>query len=193
MCCKTSVYPLNPELAATILTVGQFVPSPMAASDGMKVPRFWKREIPEERATVTVSLAGGSFEATIAPSISNFDHHLGKRITAGVYFEIAAKYAEKVNGEIVQRATVVGCKDTAQGTGLVLARYPSMPMNFDRVCAGFQQVLLADPMLEHEHYDLSHHETARDSHELGHLADGSEHHPGGYPGLYRTNGWSTFS
>jgi hypothetical protein len=160
MCCKTSVHPLDPELAATILTIGQFVPSSLA-SDDHDIPRFWKREIPEEGSTVTVSLTGGCFEISIAPSISNFDHHLGKRITAGVYFEISAKYAEKVGGEIVQRATVVGCKDTAQGTGLIVARYPSMPMSFERVCAGFQQVLLFDPSHEvpdlgEEHHDHDH-------------------------------------
>jgi hypothetical protein len=148
MCCKTSVHPLDPELAATILTIGQFVPASLTSDDG-EIPRFWKRDIPEEQATVNVSLTGGCFEISIAPSISNFDHHLGKRITAGVYFEISAKYAEKVGGEIIQRATVVGCKDTDQGTGLVIARYPSLPMSFERVCAGFQQVLLYDPGHEH--------------------------------------------
>jgi hypothetical protein len=151
MCCKTSVHPLDSELAATILTIGQFVPASIP-SDGLEVPRFWKRDIPEENATVNVSLTGGCFEISIAPSISNFDHHLGKRITAGVYFEISAKYAEKVGGEIIQRATVVGCKLSDQGTGLVIARYPSMPMSFERVCAGFQQVLLNDP--GHDHLDL---------------------------------------
>ena len=141
MCCKTSVHPLDPELAATILTIGQFVPASLTLDDG-EIPRFWKRDILEEQATVNVSLTGGCFEVSIAPSISNFDHHLGKRITAGVYFEISARYAEKVGGEIVQRATVIGCKEGASSAGLVIARYPSMPMTFDRICHGFQAVLL---------------------------------------------------
>lgn len=67
---------------------------------------------------------------------------MGKRITAGVYFEIAAKYAEKVDGEIIQRATVLGCKDDYQESALVVARYPSMPMTYDRICKGFQHILI---------------------------------------------------
>ncbi|HEY4685287.1 MAG TPA: hypothetical protein VII57_04490 [Dehalococcoidia bacterium] len=59
-----------------------------------------------------------------------------------MYFEIAAKYAEKVDGEVIQRATVAGCKLTDRPHELVLARYPSLPLSFDRICAGFQAVLL---------------------------------------------------
>jgi hypothetical protein len=143
MCCKTSIHPLDQKLAATILTIGQFIPASMSSTD-LEVPRFWKREVPEEQATVTVALTGDCMEVSIAPSISTFDHHMGKRITAGIYFEIAARYAEKVGGEIIQRATVVGCKDSSQANGLLVARYPSMPMSFEHVCAGFQQVFLSD-------------------------------------------------
>ena len=139
MCCKTTVRPLNEELAATILTIGQFTPT--STPEGDEIPRFWKREIPEEGSTVNVSLTGGAFEVSIAPSISNYDHHHGKRITAGVYFEIAAKYAEKVGGEIVQRATVVGCTNSGS-SGLQLASYPSIPMSYERVCAGFRAEIL---------------------------------------------------
>jgi hypothetical protein len=140
MCCRTSVYPLNPSLAQAILRVGQFHPKPGTPTDN-GVPLAWARHIGEENTIVTVSLAGGAFDLTISPSISSFDHHLGKRLTAGVYFEISAKYAEKVDGEIVQRATVVGCKNV-DGSGLVIARYPSMPLSFDRICHGFQSVLM---------------------------------------------------
>jgi len=140
MCCKTSVYPLETSLAASILRIGRFTPRPgCQEQDGL--PLTWVRHIEEEGTVVTVSLSSGVFDLTISPSISSFDHHLGKRITAGVYFEIGAKYAEKVAGEIVQRATVVGCK-SSETSGLVLARYPSMPLSFDRICHGFQSVLL---------------------------------------------------
>jgi hypothetical protein len=140
MCCRTSVYPLEPHLAASILQIGRFTPRPgCQEEDGL--PLTWVRAIEEEGALVTVSLSGGVFDLTISPSISSFDHHLGKRITASVYFEIGAKYAEKVAGEIVQRATVIGCKNS-DGAGLVIARYPSMPLSFERVCHGFQSVLL---------------------------------------------------
>jgi hypothetical protein len=106
------------------------------------VSSTWVRPIEEEGTTVSVSLANGCFDLVIAPAISAFDHHHGKRITAGVYFEIAAKYAEKVGGEIIQRATVVGCKSTEQGPALIVAKYPAMPMSFERVCEGFRHELL---------------------------------------------------
>lgn len=141
ICCRTSVYPLETSLAASILTIGQFSPKASAAIE-QGIPLSWQRYIEEENAFVTVTLAGGVFDISISPSISAFEHHLGKRITAGVYFEISARYAEKVGGEIVQRATVIGCKDDASSAGLLIARYPSMPMTFDRICHGFQAVLL---------------------------------------------------
>ena len=39
-------------------------------------------------------------------------------------------------------ATVAGCKPDDQSQGLLLARYPSMPLSFDRVCPGFRAVFL---------------------------------------------------
>jgi hypothetical protein len=141
ICCRTSVYPLETSLAATILTIGQFSPKPASAEEA-GIPLSWQRYVEEEDAIVSVSLAGGVFDISISPSISAYEHHLGKRITAGVYFEISARYAEKVGGEILQRATVIGCKESASSAGLVIARYPSMPMTFDRICHGFQAVLL---------------------------------------------------
>lgn len=140
MCCRTSVFPLEIKIAAAILSIGQFHPKTDAQLFN-SVPTSWQRLIPEEGYIVTVTLDKNNFDLTISPSISTYDHHLGKRITASVYFEIASKYAEKVGGEIIQRATVVGCKDT-DSAGLLVARYPSMPMSFDRVCLGFQDVLI---------------------------------------------------
>lgn len=106
------------------------------------LPVNWERVIPEEGTVVKASISDQSLELNLAPAISVYGHHFGKRIAASVYFEIAAKYAEKVGGEIVQRATVVGCKDREYGQQLVLARYPHMPMKWERVCRGFRTVLL---------------------------------------------------
>lgn len=102
----------------------------------------WERVIAEEGTVVNASLSDDSLELNISPAISVFAHHHGKRIAASVYFEIAAKYAEKVGGEIIQRATVIGCKNGDHPQELVVARYPSLPMNFERICPGFQAVLL---------------------------------------------------
>jgi len=103
----------------------------------------WERAIDEEGTVVHASLRDGSLELNLAPAISVYSQHHGKRLAASVYFEIAAKYAEKVGGTIIQRATVAGCKAGSQPQELVLGDYPAFPMSFDRICAGFRAVLLA--------------------------------------------------
>lgn len=140
MCCRTVVNPLDIPTALAVLAIGQF--KGVYTASGSDYPTLWERVIREENARVTVSLAGQNFEVNISPSISEFAQHLGKRVTAGVYFEIAAKYAEKVSGEVVQRATVLGCKDDYQEAALRIANLPLMPLNFERVCKGFQAVIL---------------------------------------------------
>ena len=121
----------------------------------------WERAIPEEGTVVTASLSDDSLELNISPAISVFAHHQGKRLAASVYFEIAAKYAEKVGGEIIQRATVVGCKSGDHPQELVIARYPGLPMSFERICPGFREVLLPhgiDELIDHylEHHSEQH-------------------------------------
>lgn len=142
MCCRTEVTPLDDTIARVILAVGNFHPQGDPA-----VAVTWRREVPEESCYVTVSLTGGRFEASIQPSVSSYDHHHGKRITAGLYFEICAKYAEKVGGLMVQKANVLGCKDTAESVSqLVLAHYPDEPLLWERACRGFQEVILGEAL-----------------------------------------------
>lgn len=95
----------------------------------------------EEGCAVAVTL-NSSFRAAIRPTISMYEHHQGKRVTASVYFEIAAKYAEKVNGTIIQHSTVSGCRGPEGQSDHVLAVYPDQPLLWERVCPGFQSVLL---------------------------------------------------
>jgi hypothetical protein len=109
----------------------------------------WERAVAEEGATVTVHVIKDALELSISPAISVFHHHLGKRITAGIYFEIAARYAEKVGGVIVQRATVEGCTSGETTKELLLASYPSMPLSFDRICNGFRETILGETSHHH--------------------------------------------
>jgi len=140
ICCRTSVYPLDVETAVSVLGVGLF--KPVYWSPGRPEAAVnWERQIDSEGTVVHASLRDGSLELNLAPAISVFSQHHGKRIAASVYFEIAAKYAEKVAGTIVQRATVVGCKPSSSPQELILAEYPAMPMSFDRICPGFRAVL----------------------------------------------------
>ena len=143
MCCRLSCYPLDVEKAIAILRVGQFKPVYWQPNN----PEYavnWNRAIPEEGTTVTASIAADSLEMNISPAISVYAHHANKRITAGVYFEIAAKYAEQVGVEVIQRATVVGCKDGDSPQGLVIAHYPRIRLSYERVCPGFRAIILGD-------------------------------------------------
>jgi hypothetical protein len=131
------VYPLNPEIAATILAVGLFVPDAMG---------IWKRVVIEDNGdSVAVHAllqpANNALRFEIAPAVSQYSQHAMKRIAAGVYFEVAAKYAEKVDGQIKQFANVVGCTEGGMAEH-VLAQYPDVPLMFTRICAGFQATLL---------------------------------------------------
>ena len=143
MCCRTQVYPIHIEAAVAILTIGLFRPL-YWRPDNPQFAVTWERAIPEEGIIVGASLAGDSLQLTISPAISTFADHFGKRVGAGVYFEIAARYAEKVGGEIIQRATVAGCRKDGQSQELVIARYPRSPLDFEKICSGFQAAILQD-------------------------------------------------
>jgi hypothetical protein len=148
VCCRTVVRPLDIELAKATLTIGQFTPvyfSPEQPDFAMR----WERAVPEEGAVVTVHVIRDALELSISPAISAFHHHLGKRIAAGIYFEIAARYGEKVGGVVIQRATVEGCTAGQSSKELLLASYPAMPLSFDRICAGFQETILGEA---HHHH-----------------------------------------
>jgi hypothetical protein len=143
VCCRTVVRPLNPELVRATLTIGQFKPV-YFAPDRPDLATRWERDVPEEGATVTAHVVSDGIELSISPAISHYEHHLGKRIAAGIYFEIAARYAEKVGGTVIQRATVEGCTSGQGSKELLLASYPAMPLSFERICSGFQVTILGE-------------------------------------------------
>ena len=146
ICCRTTITPYDYEVAKAILSVGQFTPTDFDPSNPEYI-KSWTRLIPEEGAAVHAYQGAGCLELTIKPSISAHEHHLDKVRTAGVYFEIAARYAEKVDGEIVQRATVKSCLDNG-GNNRVLANYAAGErLDFEKVCNGFKVAMLG----EHEH------------------------------------------
>lgn len=132
MCCRLEVEPLIREIAAVQLAIGQF--------DRQEHNQTWRREIPEEHTFVQASYVNDRLHLEIFPSIQQYDHHAGKRITAGVYFEMAARYAQKVNGRVEQLANVIGCSTVGMQRKL-LAEYPRSPMNFNAICNGFMEVL----------------------------------------------------
>ena len=128
---------LNLEIAKAILITGQFICQDQAGLS-------WKRELPEEQTAVIANLTGGEFALSIQPGVSTFAGHANKRLAAGVYFEISAKFAERVQGTITQYSNVGECKGPNGETEHVLAIYPDLPLRFERCCLGFQAVFLGE-------------------------------------------------
>ena len=132
MCCRTTIKPLNEEMAALILTIGQF------EQDGAGI---WRRHLDEEGTMVLARYDGDSLRLEIAPAITLYGQHADKRLAASVYFEISARYAEKVGGRITQLSNVFGCSDVGVSERY-LAQYPHDPLMYDRLCNGFQALFL---------------------------------------------------
>lgn len=137
ICCRTHIKPLDVTLAELILALGQF----KKVNDTK-----WNRLVPEENVEVFAHLHTGSsepyMELGLSPSIVTTDGHHHKRQAAGIMFEIATRYAEKANAQVVQTGiNVPECKIAGAGNRF-LAQYPESPMEFGRVCVGFQEVFL---------------------------------------------------
>lgn len=143
MCCRTNVYPLVHDTAYAVLKTGLFVPT-YWLPDSPDKPITWERRIPEEGTCVTVSLSDGGLNISISPSVSVFSHHQHKRIAASICFEIAAKYAEHVDGQIIQRGAVAGCRPVGQSGDLLLANYPDEPLLYEKICGGFRAAILGE-------------------------------------------------
>lgn len=110
----------------------------------------FERSIPEEGTMVTATIQADALHLQINPSISMMAHHSDKRLAAGVYFEIAARYAEKTDGKITQMSNIGACIEDGISQK-VLAVYPDHPLDFNKICVGFQEVLSGGHI--HEDYD----------------------------------------
>ncbi len=133
MCCRLTITPCDPDIARTILLVGMFTPVFEGGNE-------FGRSIPEEGTRVTATIQADALHLQINPTISMMSHHSDKRIAASVYFEIAARYAEKVDGTVTQLSNIGAC--IADGVSQkVLAQYPDHPLDWSRICVGFAEVL----------------------------------------------------
>ena len=146
MCCRLTITPFDETIARTILAIGLFVPETVTVGH----PEF-RRRIEEEKTTVIAELKPADdftpahLKLSLSPSVSQYAHHADKRIAGSVMFEIAAKYAEAVEGTIIQQANVTGCVEAGAPNNRVLAQYPESPMLWEKVCLGFQETILGDP------------------------------------------------
>lgn len=155
MCCRLTVQPLDIDIAIAVLKTGQFSPSILPYGEAVPeelILQAWhttkelRRRIELDDGSthlVTARLVPESnhLRLELSPSISQYMHHALHRVDGGVYFEIAAKYAEKVGGEIKQLSNVAGCTDSGVSEKL-LASYPSQPLMWEQVCRGFQEAIL---------------------------------------------------
>ncbi len=81
---------------------------------------------------------------SLGPAISTPEQHSLHRISGAVMFELAWRYAEKVDGEVWQLATIGGCKPTPNDAALYLARFPEEHFSWDKVCPGFAAVFSSE-------------------------------------------------
>lgn len=132
MCCRIEIQPLVVEIARAQLAIGQFVYDPTTDR--------WSRRIDEEGTTVTAVLSTDRLCLALQPSITQYSHHFGKRVAIGVYLEMAARYGEKVGGVVEQLSNVSGCSESGIARKQ-LAWYPTQPIDYERVCAGFRDVI----------------------------------------------------
>jgi hypothetical protein len=110
------------------------------------------RRIEEENATVTARFEQNALRLEISPSITTLDGHNGKRLTAGVYFEIACRYAEKVDGVVTQLSNIQACANANGGSqNVAVAKYPEQPLSWENVCHGFAEVIAGGHV--HDDYD----------------------------------------
>jgi hypothetical protein len=99
----------------------------------------YSREILEEKCKVVARINPEDLSLSLDPAVSMYDQHHGKRRAASVFLEIAAKYAEKCDGKILQLSNVGLC--IVDGIRVrELAQYPNQPLDFSLLCQGWQEV-----------------------------------------------------
>lgn len=135
MCCRTRIQPLIPDIAVAQLTIGQFT------NDGFN---RWMRSIEEEQTAVIANLMEDGLLLSLTPAVASMAGHHDKRIAASVMYEMAARYAEKVNGVVQQEGiNVPECRDP-EHVHRTLAVYPDTRLDFAMLCPGFRVVFLGD-------------------------------------------------
>jgi len=75
---------------------------------------------------------------TLQPAITSWEGHHLRRISASVAYEIASRYAEKVNG-IIRQESINVRECMGEGSNRVLAVVPDTRFSYANLCAGFQQ------------------------------------------------------
>lgn len=80
-----------------------------------------------------------SVTLNIYPAVSSYEQHFLVREEAALLFKVASFLAEDGESDIVQEASVGQCLIERGKSNLVIASYPSHPLDFDAICPGFKE------------------------------------------------------
>jgi hypothetical protein len=127
--------PIVSEIAIAQLEIGQFVPY------GNSV---WRRQVPEEDAYVAALVGDDGLVLSVNPAVHSWEGHHNKRITASIMYELAARYAEKVNGLVTQEGINVAECRGAGYSSRTLAVYPETRLDYSLLCPGFKAEFLGE-------------------------------------------------
>lgn len=140
MCCSTRLQmderPTD-EALHTLLKVAGFKQMHEEGAD-------WLRNIDAVRWVKVTVNSDGSLRFSLTPSIQTHtaEAHAANAYGASVLFKTAMTLAEKYGGVIEQLSLVGECRLENNGEqNMILATYPSHPLAFENLCAGFRDVL----------------------------------------------------
>lgn len=140
MCCSTQVSPVVRETAETILKLGMFELVPDA---NPLAPPVWEREVRDDegyRVVVRARIDGDKLSLDLNPRITMAEHH--RRVSGGVYLEIACKVAEKCGSKIVQSSNIGECIENSDRLKLLADYGAGQALDWSAVCAGYQRVIM---------------------------------------------------
>lgn len=141
MCCSTSVFPVVRETAEAILALGQFVQADAYPGS----PSVWTREVRDDDGqlvTVRAQVVGDKLNLSLYPTITTAEHH--RRVSGGVYLEIACKVAEKCGSKIVQASNIGECIENSDRLKTLADYGAGQAMNWGAVCVGYQKAILGE-------------------------------------------------
>ena len=147
MCCRVSTEPQVSgdvfAVADELLRIGLFTPGTGEHNN------YWHRDMGDGTGVHAQVDHQGRLVVWLSPSITSNSGHAHHRMSGGIMFEIAAKYAEKVNGIISQHGLVVPCQrelqpDHPNYNHQPIAIYPETPLMYPNICPGFRDLFVSN-------------------------------------------------
>ena len=142
MCCSCSISPVDRETAEAILALGEFTAMPGYSPDA---PTMWEREVKDDegfKVTVRARVEGNTLKLSLYPTITQPEHH--RRVSGGVYLEIACRVAEKCGAKIVQSSNVGECIENSDRLKLLADYGAGQRLDWAAVCVGYRRAILGN-------------------------------------------------